>query len=83
MKIWAKIIKDEHILKDMMYERVGKFDAKEFHSYLNDICYYFDIPTPVIIPMYINNFAEFNHHKFRPSDFLEYVDFDELEIENC
>ena len=83
MKIWAKVLKDEKIILDTIYERAGKFDENEFNSYLSEICFGFDIPTPIIIAVHLDNFLTFNIQKFRPSDFLEAVAFDEFVIENC
>lgn len=83
IKLWAKVIKDDKIRKDMIYQRWGKFDPADFRTYLVEICYDFDIPTPVVLKSHKFNFRKFNVAKFRESDFVETVDFDALVIENA
>jgi hypothetical protein len=66
-----------------MYENDGRFDTADFEIYMSEICYQMDLPTPLTIFAHIRDFVEFNHHIYRPSDFVEAVDFDGLDIENC
>ena len=81
-KIWAKIIKDGKIEKQLTYERDEKFRYTSFFTYLADICEGLDIATPVLIKTHIFNYAKFNTVRFLPRDFAESVDFDKLILEN-
>ena len=81
-RIWGKVLKDGHIVRQVTYEREEKFSYSRFFSYLTDICDALDVPTPVLLKPHIFNYAKFNHVIFRPSDFMENVPFDRLVLEN-
>ena len=81
-KIWAKVIKDGKIVKQLTYERAEKFSYSNFFTYLADICEGLDIATPVLMKPHIFNYAKFNTTRFLPRDFAEHVDFDRLVLEN-
>ena len=81
-RIWAKVLKDEHIEKQTVYESTEKFTYSRFFHYLADICDELDVPTPVLLKAHIMNYAKFNHVAFRPRDFMESVEFDKLLLEN-
>lgn len=79
--IWAKIIKKEKIVRDLLYKSTQKFSQNDLHAHLMEICYQLDIPTPVVLKSHKHNFSHFNIAKFRSDDFVEKVDFDVLQIE--
>ncbi len=81
-RIWAKVVKDDHIENQLTYEQTEKFSYSEFFNYLSEICTSLDIPTPVLLKTHIFNYAKFNHVNFLPRDFMEEVDFDKLVLEN-
>ncbi|MDE6411995.1 MAG: hypothetical protein K2L02_05645 [Clostridia bacterium] len=81
-RIWAKVLKDEHIQKQFVYESEEKFSYSDFFTYLSDICVELDVPTPVLLKTHIFNYAKFNHVAFRPDDFIEQITFDKLQLEN-
>lgn len=81
-RIWGKVIKDGHIIRQTTYEREEKFTYAHFFNYLADICDALDVPTPVLLKTSIFNYAKFNHVIFRPSDFMEDIPFDRLVLEN-
>lgn len=83
IKIWAKIIVDNKITKDIIYESVDNYTREEFFDHLSDICHQLNIPTPVLISNHYETYENFNMVKFLPRDFVESVDFDKLEIENA
>ena len=64
MKIWAKLITNGKIKKQIVYERDEKLVYSQFFDYLTDMCQKLDIPTPVLLKTHIFNFAKFNHVKF-------------------
>ncbi len=82
MKIWAKVVKDGKIEKQIVYERDEKLVYSHFLDYLFDICHELDVSTPVLLKTHIFNFAKFNHVRFLPRDFVEGVDFNYLLLEN-
>lgn len=81
-KIWAKIIKEEKIVKQLTYERDEKLVYSQFFRYLADVCEGLDICTPVLLKTHIFNFAKFGTVRFIPRDFAEPVDFDKLVLEH-
>lgn len=81
-KLWAKIIKENKIVKQLTYERDEKFTYSNFFNYLTDMCEGLDIATPVLLKTHIFNYAKFGMVRFIPRDFAEPVDFDKLVIEN-
>ncbi len=81
-RIWAKIISDGKIVKQLTYERNEKFSYSHFFDYLAEICEGLDIATPVLIKPHIFNYAKFNTVRFLPRDFAESIDFDSLVLEN-
>lgn len=81
-KIWAKVLKDGKIIKQVTYEKEDKFAYSKFFYYLADICEELDIATPVLLKTHIFNYAKFNTVRFIPRDFAENVDFDKLILEN-
>ncbi len=81
-KIWAKVISDGKIVKQLTYERADKFTYSQFFNYLADICEGLDIATPILLKTHIFNYAKFNTVRFSKSDFAETPDFDKLVLDN-
>ena len=82
MKIWAKVLTEGKIKKQIVYERDGSIVYSEFFDYLTEICQKLDIPTPVLLKTHIFNYAKFNHTRFAKKDFVEYFGYDWLYLEN-
>jgi len=80
MKIWAKTVQGEKITRSFLYETpyVG---TDNYEECLREICHEMDVPTPVVTPVNVRNFTNFNIERFRPRDFVESVDFDFFETE--
>ena len=83
VRIWAKVIKDEKIIKDTIFEDSGSFEQESFYDYIASICEKIDIATPVILSKHLFHFLEFNNACFLPSDFPEDVEFDKFIIEEA
>lgn len=83
IRIWAKVMKKDKILKQCVFEREGEIDYSEFFDYAMEICQTLDIPTPVIIKTHLFNYAKYNHVRFKESDFVEKINFDKLIFENA
>ena len=82
IKIWAKVITDNKIQKDLIYESLDNYARAEFYEHLSEICYRLSIPTPILVDAHFSNYENFNIVKFLPRDFVENFEFDKLEIEN-
>lgn len=83
VRIWAKVLTEEKIIKDMIYENFEKFDLDHFFDYISDICEKLDICTPIILSKHEYHYVNFNTATFLPADFPESVDFDKLVIEEA
>lgn len=83
VRIWAKVIKQEKILRQYMFETEGVTDYSLFFDYLEDICSNLDVGTPVLLKTHLFNYAKYNTVKFTKDDFVEKIDFDKLVLENA
>ena len=83
VRIWAKLVKNNKIIRQTVYENPTPVDYSEFFNYVREICEKLDIPTPVIIKTHIFNYAKYNFLKFTPCDFVESFPFDKLVLENA
>lgn len=83
IRIWAKVMKKDKILKQYMFEKFSEMDYSEFFSYLKEICENLDIATPVLIKTHLFNYAKYNVVRFSQSDFVEQISFDKLVLENA
>ncbi len=83
VRIWAKVVKEEKILKDMIFEDFIQFNPDLFYDYISRICEALDIATPVILSKHIFHYINFNNATFLPNDFPEEIDFDKFIIEEA
>lgn len=81
-RLWAKIFKDNHMIKDMVVEN-GNADmtrTKKIFAALDDICLEFDLGKPIWLDSNISEFKKVAKTRFRSDNFIEQIDFDFLEI---
>ena len=81
MRIWGKIWKDNHLMKDTTIEDHSNDTRthKIFHA-LDDICLEFDLGKPIWLDSNIREFQKHSSTKFRQDNFIEEIDFDFLEL---
>ncbi len=82
MRIWGKIWKNNHMLRDTVVEDWSEDTRthKVFHA-LTEICMEFDLQEPIWLDA---NVAEFKRHskvQFRQDSFIEEIEFDYLEMQ--
>ena len=82
MRIWGKIWKDNHLLKDTTIEDHSNDTRthKIFHA-LDEICLEFDLGKPIWLEKNIREFQSHNKTRFTKDSFIESIDFDYLEIQ--
>lgn len=80
-RLWAKIFKDNHMLKDMVVcdESDDTRTHKVFHA-LDEVCYAFDLGKPIWLNKTIEEFKRHAKARFYQDNFVEEIDFDYLEI---
>ena len=83
VRIWAKVIKEDKIIKDTIYENYETFNTENFFEYISNICDVLNIATPVILSKHIFHYISFNLTTFLPQDFPEEIDFDKFIIEEA
>ena len=81
-RIWGKIWKDNHMIKDMTIEDGGTDTRthKVFHA-LETICHEFDLAQPIWLDSSIRQFQKTARARFYQDSFIEQISFDYLEIQ--
>ena len=83
MKVWAKVMRGDKILRDVIYEGEHKPSFGGFREAVQSVAYLADVSTPVLLPAHYERFEHFNRVKFVPSDFIEEVDFTAFILERA
>ena len=78
--LWAKTIKDNRMVKDYVLT-VEDYSVDNLSEYLKQICYEFDMETPVLLSKHYRYIEQYNIVKFTKDDFVDYVNFDSFVIE--
>ncbi len=81
MKIWAKLMKEDKMLRSELFESPLVATPSNFAKDLQEVCYILDVSTPVSLPTHYKHFIKFNRIKYIPRDFIEEVDFTALILE--
>lgn len=81
MKLWIKTQSGEKITADAVITVSGQLTANTLSQVLRENLDKMDIPTPMVLPVHAKKLKSFNVVRFRPDDFVEYVDFDVMIIE--
>ncbi len=82
IKMWVKIMCDDKIENQMTYTSIDNFTNDTFYLHIAEICHKLDIPSPIVLPMHIKHFVNYNNTSFKQRDFVESINFDKLVIEN-
>jgi len=80
-RLWSKVWKDNHLIKDLTYEDDRDINrTKKIFDGLEDACYQFDLSKPIWLERCINDFKRHAKTRFYQDSFIEQIDFDYLEI---
>ena len=83
MRIWGKIFKDTHLLRDAVVEDFG--DDTRTHKIfraLEEICHEWDLSVPTWLDINISDFKRHKKTRFTQDNFVgESIDFDYLELQ--
>jgi|UniRef100_UPI003FEE6E49 hypothetical protein len=82
MRIWFKMIKDNHLLRDLTVED----DSAETRTHkifqaLEEACYAFDLGKPIWLDANVQEFKRHAKTRFRQDSFVEQIEFDFLEMQ--
>jgi hypothetical protein len=80
-RLWAKVFKDNHLLKDTVIidERNDTRTHKIFRA-LEEACCRFDLGKPLWLDATVAEFKKHSKARFTQDNFIEEIDFDYLEI---
>ena len=81
-RLWAKIIKDNHLLKDNVIcdDSEDTRTHKVFHA-IEEACYEFDLGKPIWLDSTISEFKRHDKARFTADNFIESIEFDYMEIQ--
>ena len=81
-RLWAKIIKDNHLLKDTVIcdDSEDTRTHKVFHA-IEEACYEFDLGKPIWLGSTISEFKRHDKARFTADNFIESIEFDYMEIQ--
>lgn len=81
-RLWGKIWKNNHLLKDMVVENsdISINRTKKIFAAIEKICYEFNLSTPVWLDVNIKDFKRYDKTRFYQDNFIDSIDFDYLEI---
>lgn len=81
MRIWFKMVKDNHLLRDTVIEDDGG-DTRTHKIFraLEQVCYEFDLGKPIWLDATVAEFKRHDKARFYQDNFVEQIDFDFLEI---
>ncbi len=81
-RIWAKVIKENRLMKDMTVEN-DSLDTRTHKVFaaLEDICYAFDLEKPIWLDANVSEFKRHAGTRFTQDSFIERIPFDFLEIQ--
>lgn len=81
-RLWAKIWKDSHLIKDMTVENATE-DTRTHKIFqaLDEVCYDFDLGKPIWLDSNVREFKQHAKTRFTQDSFVEGIEFDFLEIQ--
>ena len=81
-RLWGKIWKDNHLLKDTVIcdDSEDTRTHKIFRG-LESICYEMDLGNPIWLESTVRHFKKHGKARFYQDNFIEQIDFDYLEIQ--
>lgn len=81
MRIWFKIMKATHLLRDMtVNDDTPDTRTHKIFNALEQACYEFDLGKPIWLDANVEEFKRHAKTRFRQDSFIEQIDFDYLEL---
>ena len=81
-KLWAKTIKNNRLMRDMVVENdsADLSRTQKIYAALETVCHAFDLSVPMWLESNISEFKHTSKTRFSKDNFFDSVDFDYLEI---
>ena len=83
MRMWGKIWKENHLIRDIVienYDETLNRTRKVYHC-LDEICYAFDLGKPIWLEQCKKEFILHSKVRFTKDSFIEEIPFDYLELQ--
>ncbi|MCI8494742.1 MAG: hypothetical protein HFI74_03560 [Lachnospiraceae bacterium] len=81
MRIWFKLWKDNHLLKDtVITDNSTETRTHKIFQALEQVCYDFDLSKPLWLDATVSEFKRHAKARFSQDNFVEDIEFDFLEI---
>lgn len=81
-RIWIKEWKNNHMLKDMVYESDEDINrTKKIFAGIEKACNEWDLSVPIWLDVNVRDFKKHARCRFTQDSFIESLDFDYLEIQ--
>lgn len=82
MRIWFKIMKGTHLLRDTtILDDSEETRTHKIFQAIEDVCYQFDLGKPIWLDANINEFKRHAKTRFTQDNFVEAIEFDFLEMQ--
>ena len=83
MRILGKMIKDNHLIRDMVVENYdySMSRTKKVYDALEKMCYEFDLAKPIWLDINKKDFIRFSRTRFTKDSFVESIEFDYLDFQ--
>ncbi len=83
MRIWGKLIQDNHMLRDMtVTDDSSETRTHKIFRALEEICHEWDLSVPTWLDINISDFKRHKKTRFTQDNFVgESIDFDYLELQ--
>ena len=81
MRIWFKMMKDNHMLRDMtITDESEETRTHKIFNALDAACYEFDLGKPIWLEANVSAFKRHAKTRFMQDSFIEHIEFDFLEL---
>ena len=82
-RMWCKLWKDNHLLKDMVVENDNPDinRTKKIFAAIDTVCYEFDLSKPIWLDATVREFQKHDKARFTQDNFVDSIEFDFLEIQ--
>lgn len=81
MRIWFKVMSDNHLLRDVtITDESEETRTHKIFKALDQACYELDLGRPIWLDANVSEFKKVARTKFRKESFVESIDFDFLEM---
>lgn len=81
-RMWGKEWKNNRMIRDIVIcDDTQNTRTQKVYQSLDDICYGFDLQTPIWLEANIQEFQRLAKTRFYQDNFIEHIDFDHLEIQ--